>query len=215
MTTTLKHVAAAFAFAGSLATGFASAHVMDDTVSIPGTISLHDIPDQDIPSIHRVQAPPNLRVEGAPGLSHTAAVVSWDEAHSHTYFRVVLTDGDDFVVKAPNPTMNFGYWVTLRTTPLPTSAGTIDRCIDRSVPAPAGCIRGGSQRRTFRGTDPLRTTVHDLTPETTYYVHVAGTFEASGKRYASAGTTTTFTTAANPDGTEPVNRPGNPGDSTR
>ena len=46
--------------------------------------------------------------------------------------------------------------------------------------------------------------MHDLAPATTYYVHVAGVFNRAGfKLYAAAGTTTTFTTAASPDGTEP------------
>ena len=227
MTTTTRAAFAAFLFAdfvaGTLAPRPASAHVMD--VPESPILMVSQLPaGTDIPSVHRVQAPPNLRVSSARGLSHTAAVISWDVAHSHQTIPVVLSDSvwipydgrrswpapqlprtgtipRGSVVSVPNPTTrNTGYWVTLRTTPLPMSAGTIDRCIDRSVTAPPGCIRYPRPRQPLRG---RRITVHDLAPATTYYVHVAGTFAASGKIYASAGTTTTFTTAASPDGTEP------------
>ena len=86
MTTTTRAAFAAFLFAdfvaGTLAPRPASAHVMD--VPESPILMVSQLPaGTDIPSVHRVQAPPNLRVSSARGLSHTAAVISWDVAHSH------------------------------------------------------------------------------------------------------------------------------------
>ena len=189
MTTTLKHAATACLFAafvaGTLAPRLASA---------------------------APEAPGNLRVEGVAGLSHTAAAVSWDEPlNARTVIRTVTRS--DWESRSFRE-----YWITLRTTPLPSAAGTVDRCIDRrSAPAPRGCIRRSysvpALIKIFPQqwldppvweTNPLSrqtSTVHDLTPGTTYYVHVANIFNASGKTYAGAGTTTTFTTTAAPGGT--------------
>ena len=205
MTRATRAALAGAILAGALAPP-ASAHELTDTSRTPGT------------PIHPPQAPPNLRVEDVPGLSHTAAVVSWDEPHSH-HIRHVRHERERFGIRGFDSSRDYrDYWITLRTTPLPSTAGTIDRCIDRSATAPPGCIRRShSALARFHGpapgvlSSPVTTTtyplsrrsltVHDLTPETTYYVHVAGIFAASGKTYAGAGTTATFTTAANPDGT--------------
>ena len=216
MTTTMQTIRrtaalgvfAAVVLAGAFAPRFASAHVMVESDPLP--IYVPNIPLPIPPPAHPAQAPPNLRVESVPGLSHTTAVISWDRAHSHDHFRA--RGG----IRLGHPSRNKGYWVTLSTTHLPTSAGTIDRCIDRSVTAPPGCIRrqhaAGPYDRNGRIVESV--VVHDLTPETTYYVHVAGTFHASGKDYASTGTTTTFTTTANPDGTPTEPEPPGPASQT-
>ena len=226
MTATLKRTAAAFLFAafvaGATGTRNASAHATLSEDEAAGRAPTHP-----------PEAPPNLRVEGVPGLSHTAAVVSWDEPHTHNV-RTVGENGRRPATVRGGVIISRSYrdyWITLRTTPLPSTAGTVDRCVDRSATAPPGCIRRSysvlAQTVTRRivtsipdwpvppgtldpppttTTYPLRSgtlTMHDLTPATTYYVHVAGPFTRAGKTYAGAGTTTTFTTAANPDGTEP------------
>ena len=142
--------------------------------------------------IHRPEAPTNLRAEGAPGRTHNAIVVSWDAGHDHTerldYYRAT----DSTWIET---------WLTLYTSPLPTTAGSFDRCLSRRGDAPDGCIR----RSVAPGSASYSETVTGLTPETTYYVHVAAADYSDGPA-VSDGATVMFTTTAGtgtPDPTTP------------
>ena len=142
--------------------------------------------------IHRPEAPTNLRAEGAPGRTHNAVVVSWDAGHDHperlTYYGNTNSDWIET-------------WLTLYTSPLPTAAGSFNRCLSRTAVAPVGCIR----HSVAPGSASYSETVTGLTPETTYYVHVAAA-DYSDRPAASDGATVMVTTTAGtgtPDPTMP------------
>ena len=180
MTTTTRAAFAACLFvgivAGSLAPRVASAHaeLTEDEALRPSRI-------------HVPEAPTNLRVEGAAGRPDIAVRVSWTPGHSHE---------------------RFGYfWITLATIPLPShpfEAWELN-CITRnrsSRHVSAGtdhCIRLDVRS----GRSSYSETVSGLTPETTYYVHVAETYLVrEGIGYGSTATITTE--PASPDTETPT-----------
>ena len=130
--------------------------------------------------IHPPEAPQNLRVEGAAGRPDLAIRVSWTPGHGHERFGY--------------------YWITVATIPLPSHRADAHElnCIsddrDRSIP---DCIRYNVRS----GRASYSETVSGLMPETTYYVHVAETFETGSR--VSYGSIAMITTAAAPGTPDP------------
>ena len=127
--------------------------------------------------VYKKSSLPNIQARHAPGMSHNAIVVSWDAVKRSGYGiggtgeQPITSNSYDYDGEYHRgrawPWVT-GYWVTLSTTRYASP-----RCFYRQFPTPVNCYR----RDVAPGSASYSETFTGLSPETTYYIDVAPTFQ--------------------------------------
>lgn len=141
--------------AGTVAPRFASAHA-----------ELTEDEKAGRARVHLPEAPSNLQVEDVT--HNTIRIGFYPVPHHEGHYHYMFRDAHPITMEH--------HRITLHTSPLPLAPGINNLCLDRLTnPAPEGCFR--EYRPIDTGPDYLYpVTITGLTPGTTYYVHVSGTY---------------------------------------